>query len=1013
MSLVLADRVRETTTSTGTGTITLGGAVQGFQRFSVLGEGNTTYYTIQGTIQWEVGIGTYSANTLTRDTVLDSSSAGALVDFSGGSKDVFVTLPAEKAITSIASADGSVTVTQVGSEVNVAISSTGGAVTSVAGRTGAVVLSNTDINGLGTIATQNANAVAITGGTATLTSLATATVQATNSAGLSLKNSAGTTQVNMGAGGGNNLSLNVSTNINGANAQVDISPTGTGHVHIKPTGSGSIEIAPTNAGTLDNLVIGGVTPQAITGTALNSTSFKLTGTGASPYTPFAQTFSSAYTDFNGYQLNYIQNDNNGSSASVDYVAYNDASDVNSYFIDMGISSSNYSDATYTVFPANGAYVYTGGGISGQAAPLLFGTSNTASDIIFFTGGTLEANRRARIKGTGNFLIGTDTDNGELLQVNGSANIAGTTNIGGAATFGSTVTLSANPSLALEAATKSYVDNQVTAGIHIHEPVRVETTANLTATYAQGGTTFNITTITGTNTVTTSASHGLAVNDQIWLTTTAGNGLSTNTAYFVYSIPAVNQLTLTLTYGGAQITGLTNATGLTYATRANSGGGATLTNAGTQVALTLDGVALSTTNRVMVRLQTNGAENGVYTVTTVGSGSTNWVLTRAADANMVNPANPNGVGTGDYFFTQEGALNAGDSHVLTTEPNTMIIGYTTLTYTQFSGGIDYVGGTNIDVIGQTISLTGTVAATNGGTGTNTVTTGDLLYGSASNVWSKLPLGVAYKSLIVNASGTQLEWNATPLNQPTAVSGQLGFGNGGTGQSTQQAAINALAGATTSAQYLRGNGTNVVMSAIQAADVPTLNQNTSGSAGSVVNSLTAGTGITFSSGTTYNGSAAITINTTSYTPTIDRLTSTQQSTATALADVTQLVRALAANATYSINCFVTFQSAATTTGLNLGFTSPTGCVCSVEVVVPVTSTAAASQLRTTFPNAAATNTGNVLGTGVTAINSNHTARISGIITNGANAGNFQVRFATEVNASAITLQTSSVMVLERLV
>jgi hypothetical protein len=124
MSLVLADRVRETTTSTGTGTITLGGAVQGFQRFTVLGDGNTTYYTIQGTIQWEVGIGTYNSNTLTRDTVLDSSSAGALVDFSGGSKDVFVTLPAERAITSIASADASIIVTTVGSVVDLSVSQT-------------------------------------------------------------------------------------------------------------------------------------------------------------------------------------------------------------------------------------------------------------------------------------------------------------------------------------------------------------------------------------------------------------------------------------------------------------------------------------------------------------------------------------------------------------------------------------------------------------------------------------------------------------------------------------------------------------------------------------------------------------------------------------------------------------------------------------------------------------------------------------------------------------------------
>jgi hypothetical protein len=135
-------------------------------------------------------------------------------------------------------------------------------VTSVAGRTGAVTLSNTDISGLGTMSTQNANSVAITGGTATLTSLTTPTVQATNSSGLSLKNSAGTTQLSMGGGGGDNLSLNVSTNINGTNAQIDISPTGTGHVHIKPTGVNSIEIAPTYVGEIDNMTIGATTPKS-------------------------------------------------------------------------------------------------------------------------------------------------------------------------------------------------------------------------------------------------------------------------------------------------------------------------------------------------------------------------------------------------------------------------------------------------------------------------------------------------------------------------------------------------------------------------------------------------------------------------------------------------------------------------------------------------------------------------------------------------------------------------------
>ena len=102
MALVLADRVRETTTTTGTGTITLAGAVTGFQSFSVVGNGNTTYYTIAGqaTAEWEVGIGTYTASgtTLSRDTVLASSNSGSLVNFSGGPKDVFVTQPAEQTV---------------------------------------------------------------------------------------------------------------------------------------------------------------------------------------------------------------------------------------------------------------------------------------------------------------------------------------------------------------------------------------------------------------------------------------------------------------------------------------------------------------------------------------------------------------------------------------------------------------------------------------------------------------------------------------------------------------------------------------------------------------------------------------------------------------------------------------------------------------------------------------------------------------------------------------------------
>ena len=101
MALVVKDRVKETTTTTGTGTVTLAGAAEGFQSFSVVGDGNTTYYAIvdSGNQAWEVGIGTYTATgtTLSRDTILESSNAGAAVDFAAGDKSVFVTHPAEKA----------------------------------------------------------------------------------------------------------------------------------------------------------------------------------------------------------------------------------------------------------------------------------------------------------------------------------------------------------------------------------------------------------------------------------------------------------------------------------------------------------------------------------------------------------------------------------------------------------------------------------------------------------------------------------------------------------------------------------------------------------------------------------------------------------------------------------------------------------------------------------------------------------------------------------------------------
>ena len=100
MALVLKDRLKETTTTTGTGTYTLAGAVTGFEAFSQVGNGNTTYYCCTDGTDFEIGIGTYasSGTTLARTTILQSSNSDNAVSWSSGTRTAFCTLPAEKMI---------------------------------------------------------------------------------------------------------------------------------------------------------------------------------------------------------------------------------------------------------------------------------------------------------------------------------------------------------------------------------------------------------------------------------------------------------------------------------------------------------------------------------------------------------------------------------------------------------------------------------------------------------------------------------------------------------------------------------------------------------------------------------------------------------------------------------------------------------------------------------------------------------------------------------------------------
>jgi hypothetical protein len=603
MAIVVKDRVKETSVTAGTGTLTLAGAVTGFQAFSAIGNGNITYFAIvdNATGAWEVNYGTYSTSgtTLTRNNPpLSSSNAGALVSFTSNPKDVFCTYPSEKAIYEEVSGN-----------------------------------------------------VLIDGGPITVI-----------------------------------------------------------------------------------------------------------GTGVTSYTTFGAALAELYANVAGFAQMYAQNLSDDATASTDIVAYNDLGDGTNNFIDMGISSSNYSDITYPIFTAGSGYVYNDGG------ELIIGSAT--DDVLLFAGGIATTNWALRIDKTT-----------QAITTKAGLSVGGTLGVTGAATFSSTVALSADPTTNLQAATKQYVDTQAAQGFTVHASVVLATTTALSnsPTYVAG----------------------------VYTATTNGK-------------------------------------------------------------LTIDGVDATNGQRVLIKDEALAQYNGVYDVTSAGSAGSTYQLTRSSDMNVVGTGE---VANNAYFFVTGGTAgsNKYTAWVLA-QTAAITLGVTPLPFDLFSSQLAYTGGTNIDVTGTVISLTGTVAPTNGGTGVNTVATGDLLYGSAANTWSKLTAGAGYKPLVMNAGGTLPEWNALALNQSGTVSGALSVANAGTnittytlGDTLYSSAADTLAklagNTTTTKKFLVQTGTGAASAApswgtVDGADV---SGNISGSAGSVANALTLGTYLT---GTSYNGSAAVT-------------------------------------------------------------------------------------------------------------------------------------------------------------
>ena len=227
MALVINNRVRETTSTTGTGAVTLGGAVGGFQTFAAgIGNSNTTYYAISINTEneWEVGLGTLNgdSSTLTRTTVLESSNSDSAVDFSAGTKEIFCTLPSEKAVYLDASDD------QVGGFTSLAADSSpqlGGELDVVT--YDIVSTSNRNID----IAPHGTGDVVLKADTVTVGDAAAAATIRSSGAGTLTVTTGGTTDLILSTNNG--TASGTITITDAANEAITVTPNGTGVVAIE------------------------------------------------------------------------------------------------------------------------------------------------------------------------------------------------------------------------------------------------------------------------------------------------------------------------------------------------------------------------------------------------------------------------------------------------------------------------------------------------------------------------------------------------------------------------------------------------------------------------------------------------------------------------------------------------------------------------------------------------------------------------------------------------------------
>ena len=938
MALVLADRVLETTSVAGTGDAALNGAVTGYQPFSTIGNGNTTYYTIVAvddnlipTGDWEVGIGTYitAGNKISRDTVLSSSNGGAKVYFASGTKQVFLDLPSEEVLLTAGNVYGPASA--VNSNFALYDGTTGkllkdagiNASTFATAAQGAKADTAVQPGSLGTAAYLNAGSA---NGVATLDSGGKVpTSQIPQMGDLNYQgtwNATTNTPTLVSSSGTKGyyyvVSVAGSTNLNGItdwqigdwavfngsvwqkidNTDLVTSVNGqTGTVVITLSGLGAGTIATQNAnavaitgGAIDGTTVGATTPStgAFTYLSTNST------TSTTPTLSFNgsnSNYAGGATVAGNYLQNLLQNKSGTAGASTNYVLSNDLGTDSTYYGEFGMNSSVYSSGTpadffslnngvyfsahdgdVTIGSGNGYKTYFAWGTAGQSAHVI-NTSGAIGLNTSITGSTNFGTANQFMQSAGSTatpvwsstLSGATINNTNTITVKGSSfTLQDTTDTTKQANF--------DLSGLTTGTTYSYTLPAVTGTL--------ATLGNISQTFA-GATTFSNTALTfgnSTSTSTVNISNGAIASGSTATLNIGAGGLTGSTTSITIGGGTGN---VTTTMGGA-VTATGNVS--------FNGGGATTTtigNTSTTGTITLGRSTVSQTTNIQAGATASGSTKTLNIGTGGLTGSTTAIAIGSTFGTSVTANGAWSFSTPLVATNMVQSTTSTSGYLSSTDWNTFNSKYSTggALGTPSSGTLTNC--TGLPVGG--ISATGTPSSTTYLRGDGTWSTVSAI--GVTSVTGTAPIAVSTTLGVANVSISQAttstngylsstDWNTfNGKGSGTVTSASVVSANGFAGTVATATTTPAITLSTTITGVIKGNGTAIsaatsgtdyapgtsalatgilksttttgALSIAVAADFPTLNQNTTGTASNVTGIVAIANGGTNSTATPTSG------------------------------------------------------------------------------------------------------------------------------------------------------------------